>query len=178
MDPLPPSTPRPTYAVITLSDRAANGERADEAGPAACAMLSEAQELGCAPIETLVLPDEQPAIEAALKRLSDDAGCTLIVTTGGTGLSPRDVTPEATRAVIDREVPGLAEAIRAEGVKHTPFAVLSRGFCGLRSGPRGACLIINLSGSPKAVREQLAVVLPVLPHALKQAAGVLQDCAR
>ncbi len=170
MEPLPP----PKYAVITLSDRAANGERADEAGPAACALLSEAQELGYAPIEALVLPDERPAIEAALKRLSDDAGCRLIVTTGGTGLAPRDVTPEATRAVIDREVPGLAEAIRAAGVKHTPFAVLSRGICGLR----GACLIINLSGSPKAVREQLAVVLPVLPHALQQAAGALQDCAR
>ena len=168
--PLPP--PPPTYAVITLSDRAANGERADEAGPAACVMLSDS--LGYAPIEALVLPDERPAIEATLKRLSDDAGCKLIVTTGGTGLSPRDVTPEATRAVIDREVPGLAEAIRAEGAKLTPFAVLSRGICGLR----GACLIINLSGSPKAVREQLAVVLPVLPHALAQAAGVLQDCAQ
>ena len=174
MEPLPP--PRPTYAVITLSDRAANGERADESGPTACAILSEA--LGCAPIEALVLPDERSAIEAALKRLSDDAGCRLIVTTGGTGLSPRDVTPEATRAVIDREVPGLAEAIRAAGIKHTPFAVLSRGLCGLRGGPRGECLIINLSGSPQAVREQLAVVLPVLPHALEQAAGALQDCAQ
>ena len=174
MEPLPPPTPRPTYAVITLSDRAARGERADEAGPAACAMLSEAQELGYAPIEAFVLPDEQPAIEAALRRLSDEAGCGLIVTTGGTGLSPRDVTPEATRAVIDREVPGLAEAIRVEGAKHTPFAVLSRGVCGLR----GECLIINLSGSPKAVREQLAVVLPILPHALEQAAGVLRDCAQ
>ena len=160
------------YAVLTVSDRAASGERPDESGPAAVELLRQA--LGSAPFEQAVLPDERALIEAALIRLSDQADCALIVTTGGTGLAPRDVTPEATAAVIDRSVPGMAEAIRAAGLAHTPHAMLSRGVC----GTRGKTLIINLSGSPRAVCEQLAVVAPVLRHAMQTASGASQDCAR
>ncbi len=97
-----------------------------------------------------------------------------MVTTGGTGLSPRDVTPDATLAVIDRQIPGMAEAMRAAGLAFTPHAMLSRAVCGMR----GQAVIVNLSGSPKAVREQLDVLLPVLPHALQTASGVPMDCAR
>jgi molybdopterin adenylyltransferase len=107
-------------------------------------------------------------------RLADDDVVDLVLTTGGTGLSPRDTTPEATRAVIDREIPGIAEAIRAGGMQHTPRAMLSRGVAGLR----GTTIIVNLSGSPRAVNEQLDVLLPVLEHAVEMASGVPSDCAR
>jgi molybdopterin adenylyltransferase len=167
-----PTPRRPRFAVVTLSDRCADGTRPDEAGPLAARLLREA--LGTDAAHCDVLPDDAAGIERRLVELADIELCDLIVTTGGTGLSPRDVTPEATLAVIDREVPGIAEAIRARGLTATPLAMLSRGVC----GQRGRTLILNLSGSPKAVREQLAIVLPVLPHALATAAGVVLDCGR
>ncbi len=162
----------PRYAVVTLSDRSSRGERADGAGPVVGEILTEA--LGTRPHAAPVLPDDAGEIREKLIELCDREGCDLVVTTGGTGLSPRDVTPEATLAAIDREVPGLAEAMRAGGLKHTPMAMLSRAVC----GQRGRTLIVNLSGSPKAAREQLEIILPVLPHALEVAGGRVTDCAK
>jgi molybdenum cofactor synthesis domain-containing protein len=158
------------YAILTMSDRAASGERPDIAGPTAVGLLRDA--LGAEPLACEVLADDFEALKTRLVALADDERCDLIVTTGGTGLSPRDVTPEATLAVIHRQVPGIAEAIRAGGLSKTPLAMLSRGIC----GQRGRTIILNLSGSPKAVREQLAIVLPVLAHALVTARGEPQDC--
>jgi len=160
------------YAVLTVSDRAAAGHREDASGPLAHAMLDAALGGNC--VELCIVPDDREAIGQALVRLADTAGARLIVTTGGTGLAPRDVTPEATRDVVDREVPGMAEAIRAAGLAHTPRAMLSRGVCGVR----GRTLIINCSGSPKAVREQLETVLPVIAHAVELLGGDVTDCAR
>ncbi len=160
------------YAVVTLSDKASSGERGDRSGPLVCELLANA--VGGELISATVMPDDHERLAAELIRLADDEDCQLIVTTGGTGLSPRDITPEATRAVIDREVPGMAEAMRDAGRAYTPRAMLSRAVCGLRGGT----LIVNLSGSPKAVREQLEVLLPVLPHALETAAGNAEECAR
>ncbi len=114
-----------------------------------------------------IVADERDLISAKLREWCDGETVDLILTTGGTGLGPRDVTPEATRDVIDLEVPGIAEAMRVESLKHTPFAMLSRSVVGVRSG----CLIINLPGSPKGVRENLAVALPALPHALQMVKG-------
>ena len=159
-------------AVVTLSDRGAAAEREDATGPLVRETLERALE-GIT-VETCVLPDDAARISAALVRLCDEELCDLVVTAGGTGLSPRDVTPEATRAVIDREVPGIAEAIRAGGMAQTPRAMLSRALC----GQRGSSLILNLSGSPRAAAEQLAIVSEVLPHALRTATGIPQDCAR
>jgi len=164
------SLTRIRFAVVTLSDRRAYDGGPDGSGP----LIRQMLEPGMSQVAATLLPDDQGAIEAELRRLCDDGICDLVLTTGGTGLSPRDVTPEATRAVIDREVPGMAEAIRAAGMAHTPRAMLSRAVCGLR----GQTLIVNLSGSPRAVREQLEVLLPVLPHAVQVASGVPQDCAR
>ena len=160
------------FAVITLSDKGFLGEREDTAGPTARTLLEEKLAATCC--ETLLLPDDQPRIEAALRRIADESACDLIVTTGGTGLSPRDRTPEATHAVIDRNVPGMAEAMRAGGLAKTPSAMLSRGICGIR----GRTLIINFGGSPNAVREQLSVILPALPHAIETLRGEGGDCAR
>lgn len=159
------------FAVVTLSDRAARGEREDASGPLVKRLLEE--EAGGVCAGALVLPDDQERIEDALRTLADESGCDLIVTTGGTGMAPRDVTPEATRAVIHREAPGLAEAMRAAGLAKTPFAMLSRAVCGMR----GRTLIVNLSGSPEAVAEQLETLLPVLPHAIRTLRGSVGDCA-
>ena len=168
-----PELDRHRCAVITLSDRGAAGTADDTSGPAAWGLLE--QGLPSASLtHHVVLPDEQQQIQQELIRLCDDQVCDLVLTSGGTGLSPRDVTPEATLAVIDREIPGMAEAMRAGGLQHTPRAMLSRGICGMR----GQTLIINLSGSPRAVREQLELLLPVLPHALETASGVPLSCAR
>ena len=145
--------------VLTISDSASAGKREDLSGPEAKRILEEIGFL-VAPVE--VLPDERVSIEARLRRASDEA-FHLVVTSGGTGLSPRDVTPEATEAVIDRRVPGLAEMMRLESLKITPRAALSRAV----SGIRGATLIMNLPGSVKGVRECLAVVRPILPHAVE-----------
>ena len=150
--------------VITVSDACARGEREDTSGAALVELLAE---LGATIVETKILSDDLDPLAQALRAYADRSDVDLIITTGGTGLGPRDNTPEATQRVIEREAPGIAETIRAETLKATPMAMLSRGICGVRSGT----LIINLPGSPKAVRESFAVIAPVLPHALDLLAG-------
>lgn len=146
-------------AVVTVSDRSFRAERQDESGPLLCQLVSQ---MGAQVISTHLLPDEQEQVADRLVYLADREGVDLILTTGGTGPSPRDVTPEATRQVIEREMPGLAELMRWDGYQRTPFAVLSRSV----SGIRGQTLIINLPGSPKAVREGMEVLAPLLPSAI------------
>jgi cyclic pyranopterin phosphate synthase len=160
------ATPRERHevAVITCSTRAAAGERGDESGPAVVAALRAAG-FEVAP-EVLILPDDEEQIAAAIAALAD-AGTRLVVTSGGTGLTPGDVTPSATRRVIDREVPGLAELMRAAGLASTPMAALSRGVV----GARGQTLVVNLPGSLRGATESINALLPVLPHALEQLAG-------
>ena len=158
-----------TAAVLTVSDRSYRGERPDGAGPAAAETPAQA---GYEVVETAIVPDEQPQIESALRRLSDERDIALIVTSGGTGFSPRDVTPEATIAVCQRLTPGLPEAMRAASMAVTPRAMLSRAAAGLRGGS----LIVNLPGSPKAVRENLEAVLPALSHGLDMLRGGTADC--
>ncbi|MGA9174340.1 MAG: molybdopterin adenylyltransferase [Thermoactinomyces sp.] len=151
-----------SVGIITVSDRCAKGEQEDKSG----AILKEL----CKDWDLLayqIVPDEQRQIELTLKKLADETGCQLIFTTGGTGFAPRDVTPEATRAVIQKEAPGLCEAMRSATLKHTKFAILSRAVAGIRNHT----LIINLPGSPKGVEECFAVIRPVLPHALNLLAG-------
>lgn len=154
--------------VITASDRSARGERPDESGEVLARLLEEA---GAAVVARELLPDDLETLAAALRNYADRADINLIMTTGGTGLSPRDHTPEATRAVVEREVPGLPEAMRAETLRKTPTAVLSRAVCGTRSGT----LILNLPGSPGGVRECFEVVRPVLAHAVALLAGRPHD---
>ncbi len=158
-------------AVLTISDKGSRGEREDTAGPAVMEMLKNA---GAEIIHYEVIPDEADVISARIIKLSDESGAGLIVTAGGTGVSPRDVTPEATRAVIDRELPGMAEAMRAESLKKTPHAMISRAACGIR----GKTLIINLPGSLKGAKENLAVVLPAIPHAIEKICGSNAECGR
>ena len=148
------------FGILTLSDRSARGERLDASGPA-LANLIRAE--GWSVVEQALLPDEESAIRAILISWADSGELDIILTTGGTGFSPRDVTPEATRAVIEREAPGLAEAMRAASLKITPHAMLSRVVAGIRK----KTLIINLPGSPKGAVENLQVVTPVLPHAVQ-----------
>jgi molybdopterin adenylyltransferase len=151
-------------AVLTVSDRGARGEREDESGPVLAELLREA---GAVIVVQEIVSDEPAPLAERLRALADRADLNLVVTTGGTGLSPRDHAPEATRSVIEREVPGLGEAMRAETLKQTPTAVLSRAVCGTRSG----ALVVNLPGSPKGVRECFAVIRPILAHAVSQLAG-------
>lgn len=164
-----PSTPRAAVAAALLicSDRAAAGARADETEPRLRPLLEAA---GHSLTTVRVVADEQGAIEAALRELARDHG--LVLTSGGTGLSPRDVTVEATQAVIEREVPGLGEAMRARSLASTPMAMLSRA----TAGTLGGALIVNLPGSPAGAAECLAVVLPVVSHAARLLAGRVVDC--
>ena len=151
-------------AILTSSDRCATGSAQDESGPAIAALCTERGWL----VEAAdVVPDDASEISAAIRRYVDTLGVDLVLTTGGTGLGPRDITPEATLAVLDRPAPGIAEALRIHSLKTTPFAMLSRGVSGLR----GKTLIINLPGSPKAVRECMEQLVTVLPHAVAIAGG-------
>jgi molybdopterin adenylyltransferase len=151
--------------VLTISDGCSRGEQQDRSGPAVAEMLAAA---GVAEVVAETLPDEVEQIAAALRRYAAD-GAGLIVTTGGTGLAARDVTPEATRGVCERLVEGLAERMRAEGIRHTPLAALSRGVCGVVAG--SATLVVNLPGSPAGATTSLGAVLGLLPHALDLLAG-------
>ena len=153
------------FAVLTVSDSGAAGERPQDASGDAIAQMMDAA--GFLQVDRLMVPDESERISEALIRWCDSAEIDVVVTTGGTGLGPRDVTPEATRAIIDIEAPGIAEAMRMETLKNTPFAMLSRGVVGVRNG----CLIVNLPGSPTGVRETLEVALTSMPHALAMIRG-------
>jgi molybdopterin adenylyltransferase len=153
-------------AVLTVSDRVAEGSREDAGGDSLHALLAAA---GATVAAREVVPDERAAIVAALRSLAGQAD--VVLTTGGTGLGPRDVTPEATREVVDREAPGIAEALRHASLAITPFAMLSRATAGLA----GRTLLVNLPGNPKAVREEWAVLAPVLGHAVATARGPVPD---
>ena len=144
-------------AILVLSDACSRGERPDLSGPAVREAL-EARGWRVSPVE--ILPDDLPMIRQRLEVLTDSGACDMVVTAGGTGVGPRDVTPEATRAVVEKEIPGLAELMRAEGVKKTRRAVLSRGVAGVRKGR----LIVNLPGSPRGARESLEIIADLLPH--------------
>ncbi len=157
-------------AVVTVSDRSFRKERADASGPAVAARLAA---LPAVVDQRVVVPDEAAVIRRALLHFCDVLGLDLIVTTGGTGVDPRDVTPDATRDVIDREVPGMAEAMRAQSQRTVPTAMLSRAVVGVR----GKTLIVNLPGSPGGAVENLDVLLPVLPHAIGKIRGEGGDCA-
>jgi molybdenum cofactor synthesis domain-containing protein len=159
-----------TVGILTMSDKGSRGERVDESG-----MVIREMVIGL-PSEVKayeVVPDEAGIIKERLIHYSDDLCLDLVLTTGGTGVTPRDVTPEATRAVIERELPGMAEAMRAESLKKTPNAMISRAVAGVRN----RTLIINLPGSPKAVRENLSVVMPALRHAVEKIKGSTEECA-
>lgn len=151
-------------AVLTLSDKGARGERVDQSGPH---IREKLREIGAEIVSHKMLPDDIESLVAELDRLADVDKVDIVLTTGGTGLGPRDITPEATREAIDREAPGLAEAIRQVGLKSTPRAMLSRGTAGIR----GTTLIVNLPGSLKGAEESLAVILPILGHAVEMLRG-------
>lgn len=156
-------------AILTISDRGFRGEREDKSGPAVQKILDNA---GFSVAYFEVLPDDQRLIEEQLRHLADQSRFDLVVTTGGTGVSPEDLTPDATLAVIDRQVPGMAEVMRAASLAKTPHAMLSRAVAGIRGGT----LIINLPGSVKGARENLEVVLPALQHALEKIQGDPSEC--
>ena len=150
--------------ILTLSDSCSRGERIDTSGPAIADLLSPfSPEI----VEKAIIPDDLAIIKSTLLDWTRSGQLNLIITTGGTGVGPRDVTPEATRAVIDKEIPGLAELMRLEGLKHTPMAVIGRGIAGIA----GDSLIVNLPGSERSVRENLKVILPVLGHILDLVSG-------
>jgi molybdenum cofactor synthesis domain-containing protein len=155
-------------AILTTSDQGAARTRADTSGDALERLLSEA---GATVVERALLPDDRPAIASQLSAWADSGRVNLIVTTGGTGLGQRDVTPEATADVVERQAPGIGEALRAEGRLSTPLAALSRGIAGVR----GRCLIVNLPGSPKAVEESFAALQPLLSHAVETMLGPIEQ---
>ena len=152
--------------ILNISDRASAGVYEDTPGKSCVALLRDWLET---PFEAdyRVIPDERPVIEAELRRMADEAGCCLVVTTGGTGPAPRDVTPEATEAVCDKVLPGFGERMRAESLKFVPTAILSRQTAGVR----GRTLIVNLPGRPKAIRENLAAVFPAIPYCIDLIGG-------
>lgn len=156
------------FAVICVSDRCSQGICQDKSGPLICELLAPYGKTE----EYITVPDEKTEIEKALIYLCDEINADVVFTTGGTGLAPRDVTPEATKAVMEREAPGIAEGIRQKSMGITPKAMLSRAVSGIRKGT----LIINLPGSPKAVRESLDFVIPVLPHAVEVLSGNTLNC--
>jgi molybdopterin adenylyltransferase len=158
-----------TVGILTISDKGAVGERQDKSGEAIHGILSG---INVSIVNYAIVPDEKEAIVEKLVRWADEEKLDVVFTTGGTGLTPRDVTPEATLSVVDRIVPGFAEAMRAESLKKTPMAMLSRAVV----GTRGKCLIINLPGSPRAVCECLEVILPALPHAVETLKGQAGEC--
>ena len=158
-------------AVLTVSDRSFRGERPDAGGPLVAELLKDA---GYAVVETAIVPDEQSQIEDMLCRMADRGNIQLLVTTGGTGFAPRDVTPEATIAVCQRMTPGIPEAMRYASMQITNRAMLSRS----QAGIRGGTLIVNLPGSPKAAKENLEAVLPALGHGLEMLSGKPADCAK
>jgi len=155
--------------ILTISDKGSRGERQDKSGEVVREILSG---MDAHIVDYDIVPDEKELIAEKLVRWADEDNLDVVITTGGTGLTPRDVTPEATLAVVDRIVPGFAEAMRAESLKKTPHAMLSRAVV----GTRGKCLIVNLPGSPKAVRECLQVILPALPHAVETLKGQTGEC--
>ena len=159
-----------TVGILTVSDKGWCGEREDRSGEAIREIISGT---GAAIVNYDIVPDEKEIIALRLAQWADRGDVDIILTTGGTGLSPRDVTPEATLAVIERIVPGFAEAMRLESLKKTPMAMLSRAI----AGTRGKCLIINLPGSPRAVSECLEVILAALPHAVETLKGQTTECA-
>jgi len=159
-----------TFGIITISDKGSRGERLDTSGQEIRSILEKE---GFVFSDYVIVPDETDQISVALLSYADEKKIDLIVTTGGTGVSPRDVTPEATLRVLDKEIPGMGEAMRRESAKITPHAMISRAVAGIR----GASLILNLPGSPKGVRENLATVLPALRHAIEKIKGEPSDCA-
>lgn len=163
--------PRPfSFAVLTLSDKGSRGEREDTSGPY---LVQRLEQEGYMLKSYKIIPDKIVGIVREIKDLVDNQRVTLIVTTGGTGVSPSDVTPEAMLEVLDKEIPGMAEAMRAASLSKTSNAMLSRG----KAGIRRQSLIVNLPGSLKAARENLEVILPVIPHALEKICGSTVDCA-
>ncbi|HEU65662.1 MAG TPA: molybdopterin adenylyltransferase [Chloroflexi bacterium] len=158
-----------TVGILTISDKGSIGERQDKSGETIREILSA---MDVRIVNYGIVSDEKKLIVEKLVKWADEDDLDVVITTGGTGLTPRDVTPEATLAVVDRVVPGFAEAMRAESLKKTPHAMLSRAVVGTRR----KCLIINLPGSPKAVRECLQVILPALPHAVETIRGQADEC--
>ena len=157
--------------VITISDRGSRGERKDTSGPEIVAML---QQIGIEIVGQSIIPDEKELIRQSLIEWCDGEKTDLILTTGGTGVSPRDVTPDATREIIEREIPGMAEEMRRRSAAITPRAMISRAIAGIR----GQTLIINLPGSPKGAVENLSVLLPALTHTIEKIQGDTRDCAK
>ena len=156
--------------ILTISDKGARQEREDASGPAVSALLSA---MGAVILKYEIIPDEVEIISAKLVEYADALHLDIVVTTGGTGVAPRDVTPEATRMVLDKEVPGMAEAMRMESLKKTPHAMISRAMAGIR----GRTLIINLPGSPKAAKENLTALIKAIPHAVSKIQGDPSECA-
>ena len=163
------SLQRYKIGILTLSDKGARGERIDESGPLLGQMVAELGDV----VRYQVIADDTDTLVLMLTRWVDDLHLDLILTTGGTGLSPRDLTPQATESILDYQIPGMAEAMRAAGLAKTPHAMLSRALVGVRK----QSLIVNLPGSPKAASENISVLLPVLPHALEKLKGDPSDCA-